>query len=389
LSDKFAASIENSDLVRQLASRQKCACENTGHWWRGGVLHLAMVPVSLMNQPSCTAKRVSYWFMLGILILVISLHLATPLLAAWFAYLALSRLHFFKRWGKWFAVTLFLVLLAGLAYGLGYVLNQIVRTLPEIAERAVLAVIAWAKAYHIELPFTDFDSLKDFAVDTTKSEVYYLGSAVRFARGAATEFVLLVAGCVVAISIFLNPDFELPGAVRENPYSRCCREISKQFAVLYRSFVTVMGAQITISAINTILTGIFVLAVQLPYGVVVLGATFLCGLLPVVGNLISNTIVVGIGFTVSPRIALAALVFLVIIHKLEYFLNSKIVGWRISNPLWLTLLGLVVGERLLGIPGMILAPVVLNYIKVEASGSPENVPERSHGPERSAQAAGP
>ena len=254
---------------------------------------------------------------------------------------------------------------------------------------AVLALIAWAKAYHIELPFTDFDSLKDFAVDTTKSEVYYLGSAVRFARGAATEFVLLVAGCVVAISIFLNPDFELPGAVRENPYSRCCREISKRFAVLYRSFVTVMGAQITISAINTILTGIFVLAVQLPYGVVVLGATFLCGLLPVVGNLISNTIVVGIGFTVSPRIALAALVFLVIIHKLEYFLNSKIVGWRISNPLWLTLLGLVVGERLLGIPGMILAPVVLNYIKVEASGSPENVPERSHVPERSAQAAGP
>jgi predicted PurR-regulated permease PerM len=105
----------------------------------------------------------------------------------------------------------------------------------------------------------------------------------------------------------------------------------------------------------------------LPYSVVVIGATFLCGLIPVVGNLVSNTIIVSIGLTVSPRLALTALIFLVVIHKLEYFLNSKIVGWRTRNPFWLTLLALVVGERLIGLPGMILAPVVLNYIRVEAS----------------------
>jgi predicted PurR-regulated permease PerM len=34
---------------------------------------------------------------------------------------------------------------------------------------------------------------------------------------------------------------------------------------------------------------------------------------------------------------------------------------------WLTLVGLIIGERLMGIPGMILAPVVLNYIKMEMS----------------------
>jgi predicted PurR-regulated permease PerM len=56
-----------------------------------------------------------------------------------------------------------------------------------------------------------------------------------------------------------------------------------------------------------------------------------------------------------------------VIHKLEYFLNSKIIGSRIKNPMWLTLIGIVIGEKLLGIPGMILAPVVLHYIKVEAS----------------------
>ncbi|MCI0366517.1 MAG: hypothetical protein L0219_21860, partial [Phycisphaerales bacterium] len=79
------------------------------------------------------------------------------------------------------------------------------------------------------------------------------------------------------------------------------------------------------------------------------------------------TIIVGIAFTVSPNMALASLAFLVVIHKLEYFLNSKIIGDRIKNPVWLTLLALVLGERLMGIPGMILAPVILHYVKVETS----------------------
>jgi hypothetical protein len=35
--------------------------------------------------------------------------------------------------------------------------------------------------------------------------------------------------------------------------------------------------------------------------------------------------------------------------------------------MWLTLIGLLVGERLMGIPGMILAPVVLHCINIEAS----------------------
>ena len=105
----------------------------------------------------------------------------------------------------------------------------------------------------------------------------------------------------------------------------------------------------------------------MPYTPLLLVITFACGFLPIVGNLISNSIIVGVAFTVSPDRALWALAFLVGLHKLEYFLNSKIIGERIHNPVWLTLIGLIVGERLMGIPGMILAPVILNYLKLEGS----------------------
>src|SRR4029079_11011854 len=156
-------------------------------------------------------------------------------------------------------------------------------------------------------------------------------------------------------------------AVRNILYSIWCDEIGARFREFYQSFATVMGAQMTISGINTVLTAVFVSIIQLPYAPLVVGLTFLCGMIPIVGNVVSNTVIVFIGFSVSPKVAIGALVFLIVIHKLEYLLNSKIVGDRIRNPLWRTLIGLIVGEKIMGIPGMILSPVVLNYLRVEMS----------------------
>jgi len=335
-----------------------------------GVYKQPMVEFEQFKSGLSRPMRISYLVMLGMFISLVWLHLATPLLVVLLTYLALTRLHFKRRGGKWLAVGILLILLSGIIYALGYFINHTVRALPEIAEKAIPSIIQWARQYQIEVPFTDYDSLKESALEMVKGQAHYLGSFAKVVRGAGVEVLFLAAGLVIAISLFLNPQFELGRDARtatNNLYSHCCEEVARRFRTFYHSFVTVMGAQIIISAINTVLTAIFVLAVQLPYGVVIIGMTFLCGLLPVVGNLISNTVVVGIGFTVSPKMALVALTFLVTIHKLEYFLNSKIIGWRIRNPFWLTIIGLIIGERLLGIPGMVLAPVVLNYLKLEVS----------------------
>ncbi|HUG33529.1 MAG TPA: hypothetical protein VMJ90_02075, partial [Anaerolineales bacterium] len=61
-----------------------------------------------------------------------------------------------------------------------------------------------------------------------------------------------------------------------------------------------------------------------------MAVTFIVGLLPVVGNLISNTAITIISFAHSFEIAVASLTYLVVIHKLEYFLNARIVGMRIN-----------------------------------------------------------
>jgi predicted PurR-regulated permease PerM len=278
---------------------------------------------------------VSYGFIAVVLLLVGMLHLGMPFIAALFAILALTKLSFVKRRGRWLPVVLFLILVAALAYGLGYVINQAVRVLPAVAEQAIPSVIQWAKQHQIELPFTDYDSLKDVALDAVRSQAHNLAGVAKIARGATSQFVLVLVAMVVAIGLFLNPRFELAGEksqIPNNLYTLSCAAIAQRFTTFYQSFATVMGAQVIISAINTVFTAIFVLSVQLPYAVVVIGTTFLFGLLPIVGNLISNCILLGIAITVSPKLAIGALVFLVVIHKCEYFLNSKIVGERIRNP---------------------------------------------------------
>jgi predicted PurR-regulated permease PerM len=326
-----------------------------------------------MAERITSVKKLSYGVIILIFVLSGFLYLTWPLLAAIFTFFALEMLHRITHWSKWLTLLVFLFFMAGLVYFTTLFIRQTVVALPAVAEKTITSVNGYAARHQIELPVSDLRELKAWIIEESKGSFDLIGSATLLARRASMLVALVLLGCIAACALFLNTRFELgreKGSAPANLYSLIADEITERFKTFFNSFTTVMGAQIIISVINTAFTVIFVLSVGLPHPVVVAGVTFLCGLLPVVGNLISNTIILSIGFTVSPQMALMALIFLVVIHKLEYFLNSKIIGGRIRNPVWLTLLGLILGEKLLGVPGMVLAPAVLHWIKVELSKIP-------------------
>lgn len=130
-------------------------------------------------------------------------------------------------------------------------------------------------------------------------------------------------------------------------------------------------AQVRISALNTLLTAIYLVVVlplfgvHLPLTKTMILITFLVGLLPVIGNLISNTVIVVISLSYSLPVAVGSLAFLVIIHKLEYFINARIVGTQIEASAWELLLAIVVMEAAFGLAGVIAAPVFYAYLKSE------------------------
>ena len=314
-----------------------------------------------MSKPA----RISYVIVAMLVALVGLLHLGTLALTTLFGYFALRQFSFGRS--KALGVAIYIIAVTAIGYGLFYFSRQAYKTLPEIADTTIPAVVNFAEKQGIELPFTDYASLKTVALSEVKEKISHVG---HYVRAAAFQIAMLIMGLVVAVSLFVSARWEAdddPDVVKDSLYSTVVRELGVRFQTFYSSFAKVIGAQIVISSINTILTALFLVWNGYHYIMVIIGLTFLCGLLPIIGNIISNTLIVGVGFTVSPRVALFALIFLVVIHKLEYFLNSKIIGDRIRNPMWLTLVALVLGEKLMGIPGMILAPVVLHYIKMETS----------------------
>jgi predicted PurR-regulated permease PerM len=139
------------------------------------------------------------------------------------------------------------------------------------------------------------------------------------------------------------------------------------------AFRNVVFAQVRISALNAVLTGVYLLVivpwmgVHLPFAKTMVVVTFLTGLLPVIGNLISNTVIVVVSLSVSPVLAVGSLAFLVVIHKLEYFVNARIMGGQIQARAWELLLAMLVMEAIFGIPGVVAAPIYYAYLKNELS----------------------
>jgi predicted PurR-regulated permease PerM len=170
-------------------------------------------------------------------------------------------------------------------------------------------------------------------------------------------------GTVVGVLVF----FRTPAGV-SGPLASALGRRVRRFGEAFRS---VVKAQIEISAVNTLLTGIYLLAVlplfgaHLPLPGTLVALTFVTGLVPIAGNLVSNTVIVLVSLGVSPWVAVSSFLFLVAIHKLEYLLNAKIIGGRIGAAAWETLIAILVFEAAFGVPGVILAPVVYAFAKDE------------------------
>lgn len=160
-------------------------------------------------------------------------------------------------------------------------------------------------------------------------------------------------------------------ALPASTHGPLARALTERAARLADAFRRIVFAQVRISALNTVLTAIYLLAilpafgVHLPFAKTLVAVTFIAGLLPVVGNLISNTIIVVVSLNVSLQVALASLAFLVAVHKAEYFLNARIVGRRINATMWELLVAMLVMEAAFGIAGLVAAPILYAYLKDE------------------------
>jgi predicted PurR-regulated permease PerM len=137
------------------------------------------------------------------------------------------------------------------------------------------------------------------------------------------------------------------------------------------AFAAIVSAQLRIALVNTALTAVFLFGVaplfgdRLPLSFALLALTFVTGLLPIVGNLVSNAALLLVALTVGPAVAIAGLVFLLAIHKLEYFLNAHFVGRSTRVPASWLLASMLLLEAAFGLPGLVAAPIYCAWLFAE------------------------
>lgn len=179
--------------------------------------------------------------------------------------------------------------------------------------------------------------------------------------------IYMIMGALLAILVFFR-HVTHQDHLNRGPLARHLVDKVDRFA---HAFSRIAWAQVKISLVNTTLTGLYLLVVmpllgiQIPFATTLVIITFLCGLIPVLGNLISNTVITILSMGVSIGTAVASLTFLVLIHKLEYLINSRIVGGETDSQAWEILLAIIVGEAAFGIGGVVMAPIIYAFIKRE------------------------
>ncbi len=140
---------------------------------------------------------------------------------------------------------------------------------------------------------------------------------------------------------------------------------------LISCFNSIVVAQIWIAGINTLLTAVFLFAilplfgVSMPFAHLLLALTFVAGLLPIVGNLICNVVLTLVALSVGPLVAAAALLWLVLIHKLEFVISAKVVGAKIGFSTWELLVAMLALQAVFGVPGLVAAPLLYALTRLE------------------------
>jgi len=308
------------------------------------------------------------------LLVMLWLHLLPALFAGLTGYVLYRRVRNFTgpvhgswrvRAARWLIVsasvaTIFLALLAAFELlfksgGLGRLMQLVADTLDQIR--------ATAPGWMVERLPESADAVQH-AVSRWLRE--HAGEVQRWGGMALKILVHILIGLAIGLMVAASrPDRQAPA---QRPLVLLAQARMLQLA---NAFGDVFSAQLRISLINAVLTGIYLLLIlpalgyRVPLAPTLVGLTFFASLVPIIGNLLSNAAITVAALTVSAWLGIASLGFLVVIHKLEYFLNARIVGGRTNVATYAMLAAMLVLESAFGVAGLVAAPIYAAWLTRE------------------------
>ena len=324
-----------------------------------------------MSQAISASRKASYALFIIVLLVAARFHLGPCLLSGLVSYMILDITERRLRdrgvregIARLVAVVTFVIMASALSWIFVKFFRTALVRLPDLLDTVLPRLTGLSERFGLDLPVDNARELRDLVVESVKENASAVSkTSGLFGRG----LFQVIVGMFAANLRFLAP---VDKEDRSDLFDSLRLEFNARVSLFMRSFERVVGAQVSISVANTILTAAFLILMGFPFRTFLILTTFVCGTVPIIGNVISNIAIVAAGLVVSVQMAIAGFIYLVVIHKLEYILNSRIVGGSIDMPMWMTLLGLLVGEALMGVPGVLLAPALIHYAREELRAIP-------------------
>lgn len=318
-------------------------------------------------------KMISYLLMFFFITVIIPLHLFPCFIAGFLAYEAIIFLTpCFERLvgsgrARWVVVTLIaafvvIAMTLGIVSLVSFLTSDIQHGIDITAEinRIFFDLRNRIPDYLPSFLPKSAEELKDQLSSLVESNLIIIRNMGRsFLHGLITIFIGLIIGALISLN---NP-------LDNNTYFT--KQLLERLYYLSQAFRNIVFAQIKVSLVNTLLTSIIILVlfplfgVHLPLGKTLIVITFIFGLLPIIGNLISNFMIIIAALSISLSVGGIMLLYLILIHKLEYFLNAEIVGSRINAKSWELMLVMLIFDAAFGLEGLVAAPIYYAYLKTE------------------------
>ncbi|WP_392566006.1 AI-2E family transporter [Utexia brackfieldae] len=212
----------------------------------------------------------------------------------------------------------------------------------------------------------DMDEILKNLTSYFKEHLLYLQSIV---KNVFHILLIVIVGMIIGLILGFQEN-KRNIEEKNQQQTRLMAAFSDSMRRLVLVFQYVAISQVVISLFNTLMTAIFlfiilpIFDVHLPFSKSLVLATFVFGLIPIIGNLIVNVLMFLVAFTVSFGVAIVVIVYLIIIHKAEYVLNAKIVGTKVQAGICELLIAMLFLETLFGMIGLIFAPIFYAFIKL-------------------------
>lgn len=258
-------------------------------------------------------------------------------------------------------VPFLLLVLAG--FGASNYLGGLEDEFKGLSVKLVDTMATWRKllpeSWAAKLP--DAAGVTTIVLDALKSRA---GAIAAVGKTWVFGAVQVIVGTVIGVLLYKDTQTtRVNGLFSTEIHSR-----ARAFITNFRNIIT---AQFFIALCNTAFTALYLFIilplfdVQMPYATALTILTFVASMLPVVGNLLCNTVLALVSLSVGPGLAVASFVFLVLVHKVEYFINAWAVGGKTSISVWEILIAIFMGEAIFGVAGLVAAPLYYAYLKQE------------------------